>query len=801
MVRRLALIALVVCLGSPARAQFPFLELGQGPDVRMAGQDQLLDELATFEPRLARQLDEAVEEARALDAELDEAPEGTQEEVRQLAQIAQQRVRTLRSARSLVDRAEEILQAATPAARSLGLERLLDLEQEAARLAAVARQEEQNATQLADLVTPPPVGLEEVRRDALEGRLQSARALLGRARAYEAQARARRAARVAEAAQDSLQITQAELRSAEAALAAEKEAELAARAKADKEAAVRPPRVPRGLDDASKARFEREVGLWSKARTEARDRELAAGEARVLAADALVAALARLLEDPGAEALTWDPARIKVRLGRVDGYFTGLEATMATARSAQRAAAEDAPWQRVMDGRVEAYEHALAALAEERRLLRRTQATYDLVEALQSARAPRRPWPLTALFLAAAVVVGLLLLTRGPSALRLFLAPSGRLGLSEERSAQAEALMLILWPLGVLFGTAAVIVWPILGLQLTVIEAIKAVDLPLFYVEDRPVSALSLVEFVVTFWAAVVISRWLRRFLTDRVYPRTGWDIGLTNAFNTLAHYLVLVVGMVVGLRFVGVGFSSLAILAGVLGIGIGFGLRNITENFISGLIILAERPIKIGDFIEVKDGSVEGRVESIRARSTTVVTRDNISMIIPNSEFVARPVVNWSHGDPKVRVGVPVGVAYGSDTDLVRKVLLEVAGRHGKVLKKPAPEVQFRAFGSSSLDFLLLLWIEEQQHRFRIASDIHFAVDKAFRKFGIEIAFPQTDIHFKTVGPAFMSALGSPPGPSTPELASERPRAGAMSRRPHRETGADEDGSAPTRPVSPSDE
>jgi len=559
--------------------------------------------------------------------------------------------------------------------------------------------------------------------------------------------------------------------------------------------------VPRGLDDAGKARFEREVGLWSKATTEARDRDLAAGEARVLAAEALVSALSRLLEAPGAESLPWDPARTKARLSRVDGNFSGLEATMAEARAAQRSAAQDAPWQRVMDGRVEAYEHALAGLAEERRLLKRTEATYELVEALQGARAPRRPWPLTALFLVAAVVAGLLLLTRGPSALRLFLAPSGRLGLSEERSAQAEALMLILWPLGVLLGTAAVIVWPILGLQVTVIEAIKAVDLPLFYVEDRPVSALSLVEFVVTFWAAVVISRWLRRFLTDRVYPRTGWDIGLTNAFNTLAHYLVLVVGMVVGLRFVGVGFSSLAILAGVLGIGIGFGLRNITENFISGLIILAERPIKIGDFIEVKDGSVEGRVESIRARSTTVVTRDNISMIIPNSEFVARPVVNWSHGDPKVRVGVPVGVAYGSDTDLVRKVLLEVAGRHGKVLKKPAPEVQFRAFGSSSLDFMLLLWIEEQQHRFRIASDIHFAVDKAFRKFGIEIAFPQTDIHFKTVGPGFMTALGSPSGPPTPELASERPRAGAMSRRPHRETGADEDGSAPTRPVPPSDE
>lgn len=790
--RRVALAAALALLaGSPAYAQFPFLELGQGPDVRMAGQDQLQDELAAFEPRLARQLDEAVEEARALDAELDEAPEGTQEEIRALALLAQQRVRTLRSARALVDRAEELLTAALPAPRAVGLERLVDLELEAARLAAAARQESQNATQLADMVIPPPVGLEEVRRDALEGRLASARALLGRARAYEAEARARRARRVAESAQERLQITPAELRGAQLALTSEQAAEAAQRREAEEDAAAPPPKVPRGLDEAGRVRFERELGLLAQAQTEARDREQAAAGARVLAAGVLVAALRRGLGAPEADGLRWAPEQVEAGLSRVDGQRAAVEAAMSEARSARRGVEPQAPWQRLMDGRVEAYEHALAALAEERRHLSRARTTYAVVAAREAADAPRRPWPITALLIVATVLAGLLLLTRGPGALRLLLSPSGRMGLSEERSAQLEALALLMWPPGVLMAAAAVIVWPILGLELTVLEAIKAVDLPLFYVEDSAVSALSLVEFVVTIWAAVVISRWLRRFLTDRVYPRTGWDIGLTNAFNTLAHYLVLVVGLVVGLRFVGVGFSSLAILAGVLGIGIGFGLRNITENFISGLIILAERPIKIGDFIEVKDGTVEGRVESIRARSTTVVTRDNISMIIPNSEFVARPVVNWSHGDPKVRVAIPVGVAYGSDTDLVRKALLEVAGRHGKVLKKPAPEVQFRAFGGSSLDFFLLVWIEEQQHRFRIASDLHFAVDKAFRKFGVEIAFPQLDLHLKDVGPHFSAPILSEP--------SERPGRASGPRRPASEVeGEGDEGAEPTRPMAP---
>ena len=133
-----------------------------------------------------------------------------------------------------------------------------------------------------------------------------------------------------------------------------------------------------------------------------------------------------------------------------------------------------------------------------------------------------------------------------------------------------------------------VIVWPVLGLEVTFLEAIEFIDRPLFYVEETSVSPLSIAEFIATIWASVFMSRGLRRFLGERLYTRTSWDIGLTNALDTLVHYVVVLVGVVLGLRFVGIGFSSLAIFAGVLGIGIGFGLRNITENFISGLIILA---------------------------------------------------------------------------------------------------------------------------------------------------------------------------------------------------------------------
>ena len=188
---------------------------------------------------------------------------------------------------------------------------------------------------------------------------------------------------------------------------------------------------------------------------------------------------------------------------------------------------------------------------------------------------------------------------------------------------------------------------------------------------------------------------------------------------------------------------ASVWVVAGALGVGIGFGLQNIVANFVAGLVLLFERPIEVGDRVTVQD--VEGNVRDINFRATTVLTTDNITVIVPNSQFLNNPVTNWSHGDPRVRIHVPVGVAYGSDVEKVTRSLLGVAAATEGVLKDPAPSVFFRDFGDSSLDFELLVWIDQPARHIQIRSRINYAIDAAFRKEGIEIPFPQRDMHVRS--------------------------------------------------------
>jgi len=183
--------------------------------------------------------------------------------------------------------------------------------------------------------------------------------------------------------------------------------------------------------------------------------------------------------------------------------------------------------------------------------------------------------------------------------------------------------------------------------------------------------------------------------------------------------------------------------LAGTVGIGIGIGLQEIAKNFISGLILLIERPVKVGDYIDL--AGLPGRVEAIKARGTVVTTFDNISVVVPNSDFITKQVTNWSYNDKVIRCCVPVGVAYGSDIDLVKKSLLEVATKHKDILKDPPPTVYFVDFGDNSLLFKLYVWTEDLQHRLSLTSDIRFMIDKLFRERNIVIAFPQRDLHLKT--------------------------------------------------------
>ena len=194
-----------------------------------------------------------------------------------------------------------------------------------------------------------------------------------------------------------------------------------------------------------------------------------------------------------------------------------------------------------------------------------------------------------------------------------------------------------------------------------------------------------------------------------------------------------------------GINLSSITILLGALGVGIGFGLQNITNNFVSGLIILFERPIKIGDRIEV--GGISGDVAKISMRATTIVTNDNISIIVPNSEFIASTVINWSHTDRNVRFNIPVGVAYKEDPENIKKLLLEVAFENEGVLKDPKPDVLFTEFGDNSINFNLRVWTNEYIDRPGVLkSQLYYKIFEKFKQNNVEIPFPQRDVHIKNI-------------------------------------------------------
>jgi small-conductance mechanosensitive channel len=268
--------------------------------------------------------------------------------------------------------------------------------------------------------------------------------------------------------------------------------------------------------------------------------------------------------------------------------------------------------------------------------------------------------------------------------------------------------------------------------------------MPLIKIGSLQLSIRTLLYLVVFGVLLIYISRKLTNLLADRLLARKNIDIGVRQATATILRYILITAGFIVILQTAGIDLTALNVLAGAVGIGVGFGLQNIVNNFISGLIILFERPIKVGDRIEV--GNVEGDVVYIKARSTTVVTNDNIAIIVPNSNFITQNVVNWSHVGESVRFKVPVSVSYASDVRLVEKLLLEVADENTDVLKDPPPGVRFLEFGESGLLFELRVWSSRLMHRKgRLISNLNFAIIGKFRKHNIEIPFPQREIHIHT--------------------------------------------------------
>ena len=260
------------------------------------------------------------------------------------------------------------------------------------------------------------------------------------------------------------------------------------------------------------------------------------------------------------------------------------------------------------------------------------------------------------------------------------------------------------------------------------------------------ISIYKVFQVIVFVSITILLARTSRRVLLNQILNKTPLDLGIQHAVATFTQYLVLVLGFLVGLNTVGINLSALSFVAGAVGVGVGFGLQNITNNFISGIIILFERPIKIGDRIEV--GDVNGEVVHIAARRTTVRTNDNIAIIIPNSSFISSNVINWSHGDSKVRFRVPVQVAYDSDIRLVERLLLELARNNENVLEDPPARVIFKEFGESAVKFELRVWSSRLLHRRGVLiSQLNFAIFEKFKQHGVRIPYPQRDLYLKLDG------------------------------------------------------
>ena len=262
----------------------------------------------------------------------------------------------------------------------------------------------------------------------------------------------------------------------------------------------------------------------------------------------------------------------------------------------------------------------------------------------------------------------------------------------------------------------------------------------------------SIVAFFTALTLGIVAARVLRFILDEAVLPKMSLPRGVPAAISTTVKYLVVSIGFVMALLAAGLEIGQFAFLAGAFGIGIGFGLQNIVNNFVSGLILLYERPIQVGDALEV--GTMRGRVQRIGIRSSTLATYDGAEVIVPNASLIATDVVNWTLSSRVRRVDIAVGAAYGSDPRFVLEVLLRTARAHEGVMNRPAPMALFTRFGESSLDFELRFWTPEFDNWVQVGSDVRTAVFAAFKDAAIQIPFPQRDLHVKSVSETAGSAL-----------------------------------------------
>ena len=258
------------------------------------------------------------------------------------------------------------------------------------------------------------------------------------------------------------------------------------------------------------------------------------------------------------------------------------------------------------------------------------------------------------------------------------------------------------------------------------------------------ISVTSVVEGLLVLIMTVFLSRILTRLLQRRIAKRAYLDPGLQYTLGRLTQYLIFILGVLLAIKVASptIDLTSIAVIFTALSVGIGFGLQYIAADIASGFILLFERPVRVGDRITI--GEDEGDVQSINLRTTVVTTNDRISIIVPNSRLVSQRLINWSYGDPRARIAIPVGVATDSDIDVVTRTLLKAAEGVDNVLNDPPPKVQFLKFGDWSLDFRLLVWTNRPRLHTQIRSDINYRIEKLFREAHIEIPFPQTELRLR---------------------------------------------------------
>ncbi len=271
----------------------------------------------------------------------------------------------------------------------------------------------------------------------------------------------------------------------------------------------------------------------------------------------------------------------------------------------------------------------------------------------------------------------------------------------------------------------------------------EILNIQLFTVSEVPVTTASILIFFLLLTFFIFAGIFVRRAINRKIFKRFNVDEGTSYTLSRITQYIIITIGVLISFNFVGINLSSLTVIFGLLSVGIGFGLQNVTSNFISGLIILFERPISVGDRVMVNQ--IEGDIVEINIRATMVRTVNNISIVVPNSEFVSKDVINYSHGDPTYRLDVNVGVSYDSDLDTVLKALKEVAVNNNSVMKNPEPEVHLIEFGDSSWNMQLRSWIPNVKDYPKIRNELNQAIVRTFRKYNIVIPFPQRDLHMRS--------------------------------------------------------